>query len=526
MQTTNAKVFCFDGFTLDLRRGCLRQGDSEIKLRPKSFAILCYLAENAGRLVAKDELVEAIWPGVIVTDESLTRCISDVRLAFGDAGQQIIRTVPRRGYLLAVPVSESARLRPSMTVPEGLPHSALALPDKPSIAVLPFTNLMGVSEQQYFVDGMVEEIITALSRIHWLFVIARSSSFTYRGRALDVKQIGRELGVRYILDGSVRKAGPRVRIAAQLIDATTGTHLWADRFEGSLEDVFELQDKVASNVAGVIEPALQAAEAARSGVRPTDDQTAYDLYLRAYAMTVASSASIPEAFRLMEQAIERDPRYGPALAWAAVCCTRLIRENRSADREADRRRAGAFARRALEAANDDPAILVNAAYALAYLGEDIDATLALIDRALTLNPSFARGWHVSGVVRIWAGQLDLAIEHATAGLRLSPRARLGASLNVIATGHFYRRCFDEALPNFLLAIQEDPSYPQAYRGLASCYAYMGRLDEAREIVRRLRTIVPIIMPDLSHLRNAEHREIGLSGLRLAASEDFGSLERQ
>jgi adenylate cyclase len=183
--------------------------------------------------------------------------------------------------------------------------------------VLAFTNMSGDPEQEYFADGMVEEIITALSRITWLFVIARNSSFTYKGRSPDVKQVGRELGVRYVLEGSVRKGGGRVRIAAQLIDAGTGTHLWADRFDGSLEDVFDLQDKVASSVAGIIEPALQAAETRRSANRPTADLTAYDLYLRAHAMFWSSARQVPEALHLTEQAIARDPRYGTALAWGA-----------------------------------------------------------------------------------------------------------------------------------------------------------------------------------------------------------------
>ena len=205
------------------------------------------------------------------------------------------------------------------------------MPDKPSIAVLPFQNMSGDPEQEYFVDGMVEEIITALSRIRWLLVIARNSSFTYKGQAVDVRQVGRELGVRYVLEGSVRKAGDRVRISAQLIDAGSGAHLWADRFDGSLEEIFELQDRVASSVAGVIEPALQAAEAARSVGRPTADLTAYDLYLRAHAMIWSSARQISEALPLLEQAIARDPRYGPALAWAAYCCFRLLLDGRSDD---------------------------------------------------------------------------------------------------------------------------------------------------------------------------------------------------
>jgi adenylate cyclase len=378
--------------------------------------------------------------------------------------------------------------------------------------------MSGDPEQEYFVDGMVEEIITALSRIRWLFVIARNSSFTYKGQAVDVKQVGRELGVRYVLEGSVRKAGQRVRITGQLIDAVTGTHLWADRFDGSLDDVFELQDKVASRVAGVIEPALQAAETARSAGRPTNDLTAYDLYLRGYAIMLSSSRQTPAALRLMEQAIARDPHFGPALAWAAFCCDRLLLDGRSDDPEADRLKGADFARRALDVASDDPGIVANAALALAYFGEDIGAMMALLDHALTLNPSFARGWHISGSLRLWAGQPDIAIEHCEAALRLSPRARIGWSHALIGYAHFVSRRFDEALPKLLLAIQEDPGYVTPYRVLAACYAHMGRLDDAREVVTRLQALTPAVMHDARYLRNPEHRELLLSGLRLAAGE--------
>jgi len=400
----------------------------------------------------------------------------------------------------------------------GAAEPALPLPDKPSIAVLPFANMSGDPEQEYFVDGMVEEIITALSRIRWLFVIARNSSFTYKGQAVDVKRVGRELGVRYVLEGSVRKAGNRVRITGQLIDAETGAHLWADRFDGSLEDVFDLQDKVASSVAGVIEPALQAAEAARSAGRPTNDLTAYDLYLRAYAMVISSARQIPEALGLMEQAIARDPLYGPALAWAAWCCFRLISDGRSEDQEADRLKGTDFARRALEVAGDDPGILANAAVALASFGEDIGAMIALVDRALVLNPNYARGWHHSGTLRFWAGQPDIAVDHIEAARRLSPRARVGSSRLVMGRAYFMSRRFGEAVPKLLLAIQEDPSSPTPYRVLAACYAHMGRLNDAREIVARLRAITPLVMPDASYFRNPEDRELLLSGLRLAAGE--------
>jgi adenylate cyclase len=373
----------------------------------------------------------------------------------------------------------------------------LPLPDKPSIAVLPFANMSGDPEQEYFADGMVEEIITALARIRWLFVIARNSTFTYKGQAVDVKQVGRELGVRYVLEGSVRKAGGRVRITAQLVDAQSGTHLWADRFDDSLEDVFELEDKVAASVAGVIEPALQAAETARSAARPTSDLTAYDFYLRASAMHLSSAARIPQALRLMEQAIGRDPRYGPALAWAAACCVRVLMDGRSEDPAADALKGADFAGRALEVAGDDAGVLANAAFALAYFGEDIGAMMALVDRALALNPNFARGWHISAVLRLWGGQPDIAVEHAEVALRLSPRARVGTQLGVIGIAHFLSQRFDQAVPKLLLAIHEDSSYANARRFLAACYAQMGRLDEAREVVERLRAITSVLMPDAS-----------------------------
>jgi TolB-like protein/class 3 adenylate cyclase len=456
-------------------------------------------------------------PGGICVSRVVRNQVRDkLDFAFGDMGEQQVKNIARPVHVHSVVLGGG--LGPSRLSAETAPQPLLTLPDKPSIAVLPFQNMSGDMEQEYFVDGMVEEIITALSRIPWLFVIARNSSFTYKGQTVDVKQVGRELGVRYVLEGSVRKGGNRVRITGQLIDAVTGTHLWADRFDGLIEDVFELQDKVASSVAGVIEPALQAAETARSAGRRTDDLTAYDLYLRAYAMTLSSTREVPEALRILEQAIARDPRYGPALAWAALCCFRLVGDGRSEDPAADRLKGSDFARRALEVAGDDPNILANAALALAYFGEDIGAMMALVDRSLALNPSFARGWNVSSSLRNWAGQPDIAIEHMETSLRLSPRARVGTSLVGIGSSHFVSRRFDQAVPILLRAIQEDPSHPLAYRYLAACYAHMGRLDDAREVVTRLRAVTSLVIPDLSYLRNAEYRELFLSGLRLAAGE--------
>jgi adenylate cyclase len=447
--------------------------------------------------------------GVFVSGTAYEHVRDRLPCGFQDIGEQQVKNIARPIRVYRVLLDGAAST---------LNKAPLPLPDKPSLVVLPFQNMSGDPEQEYFADGMVEEITTALSRIRSLFVIARNSAFTYKGEAIDVKQVGRELGVRYVLEGSVRKGGNRVRITAQLIDARTGTHLWADRFEGSLEDIFALQDRVAISVAGVIEPALQAAETARSVSRPTNDLTAYDLYLRAYPTLWSSARQIPEALRLLEQAIARDPHYGPALAVAALCCFRLLYDERSEDREADHLKGVDFARRALEVAGDDPVVLANAAHALAYFGEDIGAVIALADRAVALNPNSARSWALSAYNRIWAGQLDMGLEHLAVSDRLSPRVRVGTSPIAVGGVHFFARRFDEAVPKLLLAIQEDPTSPQAYRYLAACYAHMGRLDEAREIIRRLRTIAPVMISDASYLRNPEHRELLLSGLRLAADE--------
>jgi adenylate cyclase len=431
-------------------------------------------------------------------------------LAFADMGNQQVKNITRPVHAWRLRLGEKSA---------ALPTTTLALPDNPSIAVLPFANMSGDPEQDYFADGMVEEIITALSRIRWLFVIARNSSFTYKDQAVDVKRVGRELGVRYVLEGSVRKAAGRVRITAQLVEVESGAHLWADRFDGLLEDVFDLQDKVALSVAGVIEPTLQAAEVQRSSRRPVNHLGAYDLYLRAYAMLVSPVRRAAEMAPLLDQAIACDPEFGPALALAAAFHMNSHSFRWSEDPEHDRRRGLELGRRALLVAGDDPATLVNATFALGYFGEDINAMIALVDRALSLNPSLARGWYVSGCLRLFAGQLDLAIEHIRTSLRLSPRTRVGGLGRLhIGGAHFLSKRFEEALETLLPAIQEDPN-AAGYRWLIACYAHMGRLEEARAALNRLRLIDPVVMPSNHQvLRIPEHREFLLSGLRLALGE--------
>jgi len=456
-------------------------------------------------------------PGGICVSRVVRDQVRDkLNFSFDDRGEQQVKNIARPVRVFDVKIAgETMTLTSYSTAPALLP-----IPDKPSIAVLPFQNMSGDPEQEYFADGMVEEIITALSRIRWLFVIARNSSFTYKGQSVTVRQVGRELGVRYVLEGSVRKGGNRVRITAQLIEAETGAHLWADRFDGSLEDVFDLQDKVAIDVAGVIEPALQAAEVRRAAARPTSDLTAYDLYLRALATFYPITRErLLEAWELLQQAIAVDRHCGPALSLAAMCQMRLFRENWTEEPETARRTGIDLARQALQVVRDDPSILANAAFVLANFGEDIDAMMALVDRALTLNPSFSRGWFLSGVLRLWAGEPDLAIEHAETALRLSPRERMGTPLSLIGEAHFFKREFDEAASKLLLSVQENPGYPHSYRLLAACYAHMGRLDDARAIIARLRVITPQLVPSAAQLRRPADRELFLSGLRAAAEAE-------
>jgi TolB-like protein len=508
----NAEAFLFENFQLD-HNGLSQRDQSRafvpVAISPRALQILGVLVQRAGDLVTRDEIMNRVWQGRIVENSNLPVQIAALRRILDQerADGSCIQTVASRGYRFTTTVTRTSA------------EAGLALPDKPSIAVLPFANMSCDPEQEYFADGMVEEIITALSRIRWLFVIARNSSFTYKGQAIDVKQVGRELGVRYVLEGSVRKAEQRVRITAQLIDTTTGAHLWADRFEGALTEVFDLQDEVASTVAGIIEPALQSAEMARSASRPTAQLTAYDLYLRALADSLSyEKDKFARALELLAHAIERDPHYGPALALAAHCQKAFEVMSWTADPEGIRLTSINLARQALRYGPDEPDVLAPAAFTLGYFGEDIDVAVGLIDRCLALNPSSARGWHWSGLLRVFAGQPDLALEHFAIYLRLNPRDRLATYLNGIGEAHFFSRRFDEAAANLLASLERAPGFPVTYRVLASCYAHMGRLGEAREIVRRLSAITPVVMEPGTRYRNPELRELYLSGLRLAAGE--------
>ena len=363
---------------------------------------------------------------------------------------------------------------------------ALALPDKPSIAVLPFQNMSGDPEQDYFADGIVEDIITALSRFKSLFVIARNSSFTYKGRAVDIKQVGRELGVRYVLEGSVRKAGSRVRITGQLIDSATGSHLWADNFDGLLEDVFELQDRVSTGVVAQIAPKLEQAEIDRVRSKPTESLDAYDHLLRGIAsLNLNNKTAIEAGLKHLYESIRLDPGFAAAYGWAAIGYSRLQQSGWLDDRETQLKEGARLGRKAIELGKDDAFALGAGGFAIAFLEWDFDAGLTFIDRALRLNPNLALVWQASGWVLNYIGNAEKAIEHLGRAMRLSPLDPDMAQLH-LATAIAMRLAgrYEEAIAWANKALHERPNFQPALVNLCSNLALAGRVDEAREIARQ------------------------------------------
>lgn len=488
-------LYRFNDFTLDLTRGHLLDASGEVDLRPKSFEVLRLLVENAGRLLPKEEILAAVWPNMIVTDESLARCISDIRAAIRDRTQTVIKTVPRRGYRFA---SDVITIGVAQSRGAEVAHR---LPDRPSIAVMPFTNMSGDPEQDYFADGVVEDIITDLSRLRWLFVIARNSSFTYKGRAVDVKQVGRELGVRYVLEGSVRKAGTRVRVTGQLIDASVGIHLWADRFDGALEDVFEVQDRVTAGVVGAIAPKLEQAEIERAKRKPTESLDAYDLYLRGLAsFHKLARKDIDEALHLWQRALELDQDFASAYAMASMCYA--IRKGRGLmlDRAHEIAEATRLARQAVKCDKGDAIALSFAGYTLAYVAGHLDEGGAYLDRAISLNPNLASARYLGGWVKVWLGEPHLALEQFMRAMALSPvDPFLWQMLHGAAHALFFAGRHEEAAARATMAMRESPESHAALRIAAASNVLAGRMEEAASVTARLRQLDPSLR--ISNLRD-------------------------
>jgi TolB-like protein/tetratricopeptide (TPR) repeat protein len=499
--------YLFEEYAFDTDRRELHRGADLVSVAPQVFDLLDYLIRNRERVVSKDDLIDVIWNGRSVSDAALTTRLNAARTAIGDSGdeQRLIKTLPRKGFRFVGPVREAQRLT-SVAVtdaPVQQPKPALPLPDIPSIAVLPFTNLSSNPEQEYFADGMVDDIITALSRFKALFVIARNSSFTYKGRAVDVKQVGRELGVRYVLEGSVRKAANRVRITGQLVDTTTGAHLWADRFDGGLGDIFDLQDKVTESVVGAIAPAVEKAEIERAKRRPTESLDAYALYLRGLARfyQLASRQANDEALRLFNSAIELDPDFASAYARATSCYV-IAKINGwisiTPDEIAEVTR---LAQRAVELGKDDAIALTASGWALAHVVRDLEVGAALIDRALVLNSNSAEAWFWGGWVKNWLGEPEPALERFARAMRLNPlNERVIAMRAGTAHAHFLLGRYDEAASWAATALQDRPDYQTGLRIAAASNAMAGRPEQAQKAVARLRQLNPALR--VSTLKNA------------------------
>jgi TolB-like protein len=514
--------FAFGDCLFDPERRELSRGAEVVPVGPQVFDLLLHLVNHRDRVVTKDELLQAVWTGRIVSESTISSHINAARKAIGDTGeeQHLLRTVARKGFRFVGEVRPiEYGTRPTAEAPA--PAPPLVLPHRPSIAVLPFHNLSGDPGQEYFADGVVDDVITALSRMRWLFVIARNSSFTYKGRAADAKEVGRALGVRYVLEGSLRKTGNKVRITGQLIDSTNGMHLWAERFEGTLEDIFELQDQLAESVVGAIAPQLEKAEIERAKRKPTESLDAYDYYLRGIAKLHSGTRdSIAAALDLFRQAIERDPEFASAYGMAAWCHFWRKVNGWTTDRPREIAEGIRLARLAVELGRDDAVALTRGGHALAHLANDLDGGIGLLDRAVLLNPNLASAWFLGGFLRAFHGEPDAAIEHLAHAIRLSPldpelfRMQAGMAL-----AHFFAGRFDDAAAWAEKAAGSLPDFLAAVCVAAASHALAGRTDKARQTLERVRTLDASL-----HLANLEewlpiHRPDDLArlakGLRLA-----------
>jgi adenylate cyclase len=424
--------------------------------------------------------------GVCISDDAQRQVRGKVDFAFEDMGPQNLKNIvePMRAWRLRMNASGSAA---APIEPPVESTQAPALPDKPSIAVLPFQNMSGDPEQEYFADGMVEEIITALSRFKWLFVIARNSSFTFKGQAVDVKEVGRRLGVRYVLEGSVRKASGKVRISGQLIDAVTGTHIWADRFERDLTDIFALQDEVTVAVVSAIQPKLLQTEIALAARRRPENLTAYDMYLRAMPQFyLATREGLAEAIKLAHRALELDPRFGLVAALAGVCHMQSVLWGYAIDPKFERNEAVRLLRLALSLDDNDPDILALAAVISSFMVGDCESEIEWADRAVALNPNSFLAWGCRGQVYRIAGLPEEAVRSFEHAIRMSPvDPRLHLTFAGMGTAFIELRRFNEAIVAGKKALRQNPSFSAAYRCLASAFAHLGRDAEAREAAARL-----------------------------------------
>jgi adenylate cyclase len=513
----------------------LRAADREVPLRPKSFEVLRYLVEHADRLVTKDELIKAIWPNVVVTDESLTHCISEVRQAIGDSKQAIIATVPRRGYRLVAPVARlaaSASAPPQSAPPlnDALPawtsadlRSPSPLLDRPSVAVLPFANLSGDAQQDYFSDGITEDIITELSRFSELLVIARNSTFQYKGKAVDIRQVGRELDARYVLEGSVRRSGERVRITAQLIDSVTGAHRWAERYDRELHDVFAVQDEVARAIVTVLAAHVNRAEVERALLKPPSDWQAYEYFLRgaeAHALHMRSrtKASLLDARPLLEQCLAIDPNY----ARAYVILSRIHMHAYYEPFDSDYANPATLDR-ALELAETAVHLDAHLPLAHAQLGwvllfkSQHDAAIAEFERAFALNPNFVDNRFAHAL--LYVGEPERAVAILDANTRLDPLMPLALTSGIRGYANYMLRRYGEAARLLHECTLRLPNVQTLHLWLAAAYAQLGQIEAAKAEAAEVLRINPGFTLEqwkrIAVFKYPEDKEHRLEGLRKA-----------
>ncbi|HWT59195.1 MAG TPA: winged helix-turn-helix domain-containing protein [Rhizobium sp.] len=483
------KNLAFGPFRLDAGAGILFHGIEPTPLGQRAVALLALLLQRAGAPVSKEALFETAWPGQAIEDSNLTVQIAALRriLDKPDGAAGWIETLPRRGYRYVGPAVVVDGPDSAVEVSN---RTTLALPAKPSIAVLPFANLSGDPEQDYFADGMVDDIITGLARINWLLVIARNSSFIYKGRAVDVKQVGRELGVRYVLEGSVRKAGGSVRVTGQMVDASTGAHLWAQRYDRSFTDIFALQDEIALSAVGAIAPSLRRAEIDRVKRKRPDNLDAYDLVLRAQSdVDSGMPERVVQALVLLERAIELDPAYALAHGNAAMCHHCLFL--RAGLQEADRAASIRHARAAILHGQDDASALTLAGFSIGMDGHDRKAAFTALEAALAISPSSALTYILGSVILGWSGEAVRAIEWSERGMRLSPFDPWAfAAFDAQAMSHLLCGRYDEACRAAYKSVQANPAHSITHVQLTAALAMLGRLEEARAAAARVLELHP------------------------------------
>jgi TolB-like protein/Tfp pilus assembly protein PilF len=518
-------LFLFSDHGLDTDRRELRRGTEAIAVEPQVFDLLVYLVENRDHVVNRDDLLASIWGGRIVSDSTLTSRINAARKAIGDSGdeQKLIRTIARKGFRFVGEVHSSTAGEPAHAEPAEKSHEpprpALPLPDRPAIAVLPFTNMSGDPEQDYFSDGISEDIITALSKLRWFFVIARNSSFTYKGKAVHLKQVAEELGVGYVVEGSVRRGGDRVRITVQLNDAATGSHIWAERYDRGLADVFAVQDEITEAIVAAIEPQLYAAESFRARRKPPDSLDAWDLVMRAlshYWRVTRQDNLVAQA--LLEKAITIDPNYGQALGVLATSHTfsaHMGWEDMTASTPIAERAALA----AILVDSEDP--WAHNALGCAYLFKRrFDDSLAEFELALRLNPNFSMAQGYYGLTLSYCGRWQEAIVAAHRALRLSPRDPFSAVYcGIAAYAQFMGRDYDEAMRFSRQAIRQRSDFVGAHRVMTAAAGMAGQDDVAKAALQELRRAQPNIslawIADQMPIKLDHDREHYLEGFRRA-----------